>query len=952
MKKLFTALLLLVGLVSFSQTTGYFRYDSVRFEKVGGNSELIILNSTRNVTGGVLTNLGNGRTGFVTPSGGGGSGSGIGAVYTQYGITKVNDSTVRADTTVGTGLIGWPRLAKFRDSIFTKIPVLAAGTNVTITGTFPIQQVNSLGDTNWVRITDYQTGSSGIPNDGLSDTAAIKAAVATGKNVYIDPGEWVWDGYRCTLNSNQIIRGYGPTSIIRFTQDIVDVFHIPQGTHHVQIDYIKFIGKGRGAAPGGEVFTLSNAIFIQGDSNRVQYCDFKAVKGSGIHLWVASGTMYANEVSYSRFDSCGVGIYALNNAEYSLFLANQAYYCRWGFYERCAGNNTWDAFTSNYNDLGFGLLGSSGCNGDHGSVSNARINHNTAALDVRQCNNEYLFSNVKFYNGTIAIGSLDTAKRVLFDNCVLSGNTFTVTKALNCQFTGGTFGTSAVTIVGSDRDEYFNFCNVQNSPYSSIVCGTVMGTPTLYVQASDSIRTIGLGKVNDSTNWKIKVRNVVSGAEAYANWLYAGSGGGGGMTNPMTTADDIIYSTDGSGTPGRLAKGADGTFLGVSGGALGYYTPPGSGGITIGTTTITSGTNTRILYNNSGVAGEYTVTGSGTTVPLSTSPTFTTDITTPLIIGGTGATSKVTHKSTTGTGTGTAVSHDFLGGTNGNIQNAQFFNNGSWALGTSAGFDGYGLTKLPNGNGGWLDRDQFGNNIRLTTHQGFSTFSGISALTNTAAVLMKYTYLTTGTVANGLGIGVQFETENGSGTQKITGQLDNIYTDITNTSEDADFVVRLIRAGTLTEAARFTSVGGFSINGSVGTSGQVLTSGGAGAAATWSSVSTASSGTYTPTISSTTNVSSSTGARGFYIRVGDVVEGTIAVNITPTSSSVLTTFSFTLPVASNFTTGVEGAGDGGADGSIANHLVLDTTNDLLTGGFTSTGTIGVWYTAHFKYTVQ
>lgn len=67
MKKLFTALLLLVGLVSFSQSTGYFRYDSVRFEKVGGNSEFILLNSTRDSIG-VLFNMGNGRTRFRTIS--------------------------------------------------------------------------------------------------------------------------------------------------------------------------------------------------------------------------------------------------------------------------------------------------------------------------------------------------------------------------------------------------------------------------------------------------------------------------------------------------------------------------------------------------------------------------------------------------------------------------------------------------------------------------------------------------------------------------------------------------------------------------------------------------------------------------------------------------------------------------------------------------------------------
>lgn len=63
------------------------------------------------------------------------------------------------------------------------------------------------------------------------------------------------------------------------------------------------------------------------------------------------------------------------------------------------------------------------------------------------------------------------------------------------------------------------------------------------------------------------------------------------------------------------------------------YTPSaGASGITIGTTTITSGTTTRILYNNAGVVGEYTLTGSGTVVAMQTAPTFVTSITTPSVL--------------------------------------------------------------------------------------------------------------------------------------------------------------------------------------------------------------------------------------------------------------------------------------------------------------------------------
>ncbi len=63
--------------------------------------------------------------------------------------------------------------------------------------------------------------------------------------------------------------------------------------------------------------------------------------------------------------------------------------------------------------------------------------------------------------------------------------------------------------------------------------------------------------------------------------------------------------------------------------AASTYQPIGSylTGLTVGSTAIGSGTNTRILYNNAGVLGEYAVTGTGTTAVLSTSPTISTSLT-------------------------------------------------------------------------------------------------------------------------------------------------------------------------------------------------------------------------------------------------------------------------------------------------------------------------------------
>lgn len=63
MKKILLALLTLISVISYSQTTGYFRYDSIRLMKAGGNSNLIIENATRDTLG-FLYNYGNGRTRF------------------------------------------------------------------------------------------------------------------------------------------------------------------------------------------------------------------------------------------------------------------------------------------------------------------------------------------------------------------------------------------------------------------------------------------------------------------------------------------------------------------------------------------------------------------------------------------------------------------------------------------------------------------------------------------------------------------------------------------------------------------------------------------------------------------------------------------------------------------------------------------------------------------------
>ena len=62
----------------------------------------------------------------------------------------------------------------------------------------------------------------------------------------------------------------------------------------------------------------------------------------------------------------------------------------------------------------------------------------------------------------------------------------------------------------------------------------------------------------------------------------------------------------------------------------------------------------------------------------------TTDITTPLLIGGSAVGSYLSYKSTTGNGTSTGIAHQFLGGNNGATVAMTLLNNGNVGIGTTA----------------------------------------------------------------------------------------------------------------------------------------------------------------------------------------------------------------------------------------------------------------------------
>lgn len=92
------------------------------------------------------------------------------------------------------------------------------------------------------------------------------------------------------------------------------------------------------------------------------------------------------------------------------------------------------------------------------------------------------------------------------------------------------------------------------------------------------------------------------------------------LVQPSDWNDDHTILGDSTATSGYVLVGQG------SGVAPVWAAPSSLSLLVVGTTTITGGATTRILYDNAGVLGEYTITGSGTVVAMQTSPRFITDI--------------------------------------------------------------------------------------------------------------------------------------------------------------------------------------------------------------------------------------------------------------------------------------------------------------------------------------
>lgn len=82
-----------------------------------------------------------------------------------------------------------------------------------------------------------------------------------------------------------------------------------------------------------------------------------------------------------------------------------------------------------------------------------------------------------------------------------------------------------------------------------------------------------------------------------------------------------------------------------------------------------------------------------------------------------------------------------------------------------------------------------------------------TALTNTIDYPFRLSHITSGAATTNFGIGQEYELENASGTNRVAATQEVTWSDAVDAAEDAKWKLRLIKAGTLTDALTVTSTG-------------------------------------------------------------------------------------------------------------------------------------------------
>ena len=122
-------------------------------------------------------------------------------------------------------------------------------------------------------------------------------------------------------------------------------------------------------------------------------------------------------------------------------------------------------------------------------------------------------------------------------------------------------------------------------------------------------------------------------------------------------------------------------------------------------------------------------------------------------------------------------------------------------------------SNTPEGNGYVLLNPTSGNvGIGTTSPDRLLHAESATALTNTVSYAQRLTHITSGTPANNIGVGMEFEVETAADNNEVGVIIEAVAADTTATAEDFDLVVKNMAAGAAAaETFRITSLGSITV---------------------------------------------------------------------------------------------------------------------------------------------
>lgn len=371
-------------------------------------------------------------------------------------------------------------------------------------------------------VTDY----GAIPDDGLEDSVAFKAAIAANSTVFVPDGVF---NVNATLSLNgKTIYGNGRTSIIRI-DSLKDLIKL---TDSSTVHGLHLKGTvGAGSLPMA-VFTAQNGIHVIGNGNNVFDCWFSNLE-AGYTGWHGVN-IYNNRISNCYATYCTVGFFYVSAFDYNITTGCDAAYCTVGFYEFSSSNNRFVNITASYCIDGFRLVG----NGDHGTLASSTMNHNNFNLNLQSVTYAYIISDCNFFAGAVAFGGTDTVKNVTIDNCVFQDATISGNKTLNTVIRGPFFRHDVTITAANVITENVRTDSPSDSPFEPFYPNVTTGT------AAPGTTPIRNGDLFiDYTN---KAIYFSTGTSSSADWSTVSGGSGWALSGTTTLTDNVVIAVPSS----------------------------------------------------------------------------------------------------------------------------------------------------------------------------------------------------------------------------------------------------------------------------------------------------------------------------------------------------------------------------------------------------------------------